>query len=274
MQIINWSFRWFLYDAYLRCPKDAIPNLPPALHDGADMVVFIFWFRYREYSFVYIRVKLLTLRVKLYNTESLEAGIHHMRCHCHSLWDFYEMLLQLFNFLRFSNVDFLYVFGGHLDVVSNIDKVLRELSDSEFSGLVDLLFVSLDRVVILCQLVYQLILVLLHLLLQSFDLYVLVRDEGLNLFEVCFWERLLFLIAWTCTLFFSLLLFFFLLILFGVFRFGCGEQHSLLCDKWGLSYCTLRLTIELSEVAHVRSFNQEAKYLDVCFHHCIFNLWS
>ena len=48
------------------------------------------------------------------------------------------------------------------------------------------LFVSLDRVVILCQLVYQLILVLLHLLLQSFDLYVLVRDEGLYLLEVCF----------------------------------------------------------------------------------------
>ena len=96
------------------------------------------------------------------------------------------MLLQLFNVLGFSNVDFLYVFGGHLYVVSNIDKVLRELSDSEFSGLVDLLFVSLDRVVVLCQLVYQLIFILLHLLLQSFDLYVLVRDEGLYLLEVCF----------------------------------------------------------------------------------------
>lgn len=75
------------------------------------------------------------------------------------------MLLQLLNIFNFVYLYLLDVVTSHLQVVSDIQEVLRELRDGELSCLIDLLLVSLDSVIVLRKLVDELLLVLLHLLL-------------------------------------------------------------------------------------------------------------
>ena len=75
------------------------------------------------------------------------------------------MLLQLLNIFNFVYLYLLDVVTSHLQVVFDIQEVLRELRDGELSGLIDLLLVSLDCIVVLRELVDELLLVLLHLLL-------------------------------------------------------------------------------------------------------------
>ena len=96
-----------------------------------------------------VRIELFSERLKLYDTEPLEACIHDMLSHAHSLFDFYKTLLKFLKILDVVEFDLLSEVVPHLQVVSHIEEVLREFADGELSGRVNLLLVSLHCIVIL-----------------------------------------------------------------------------------------------------------------------------
>jgi hypothetical protein len=101
-----------------------------------------------------VRVELFSQWLKLSDAKPLEACIHDVLGHVHSLLDFHEVPLELFDILDAVKFDLLAEVIAHLQVVPDIKQVLRKLRDGELSRRVDLLLVSLDRVIVLRQLIY------------------------------------------------------------------------------------------------------------------------
>lgn len=137
-----------------------------------------------------VGVELLALRVELDHVEALEAGVHHSLSHRHALLYFHETLSQFFYVFLFLYFHLAQVVETHLKVVAYIEEVLRELSYGELACRVDLLLVSLDGIVVLCELIDQLLLVLLDLLLEGLDLLILLPDQLLDLLDIRLRERL------------------------------------------------------------------------------------
>jgi hypothetical protein len=131
-----------------------------------------------------VRIKLFPERLKLYDTEPLEARIHDMLSHAHSLFDFYKTLLKFLKILDVVEFDLLSEVVPHLQVVSHIEQVLSEFANRELSGRVNLLLVSLDGVVVLGQLIDQLFFVLLDLFFENFDFLILLGNQLLDFVDV------------------------------------------------------------------------------------------
>jgi len=131
-----------------------------------------------------VRIELFPKRLKLYDTEPLEARIHDMLSHVHPLFDFDKTLLKFLKILDVVEFDLLSEVVPHLQVVSHIEEVLREFADGELSGRVNFLFVSLDGVVVLGQLIDQLFFVLLDLFFENFDFLILLGNQLLDFVHV------------------------------------------------------------------------------------------
>lgn len=104
--------------------------------------------------------------------------------HVHAFLDLHKMSLKLLKVLDVVELDLLCEVVAHLQVVSHVEQVFGELADGVLSGGVDLLLVSLHGVVVLSQLIDQLLFVLLDLFFESFDLFVLLSDQLLDLVDV------------------------------------------------------------------------------------------
>ena len=131
-----------------------------------------------------VGIELFSQRFKLHHTEPLEACVHDIFSHPHPLLNFNKTPLKFLKFLDLLELDLLGVVEAHLQVVPHVEEVLRELANRELSRRVDLLLVALDRVVVLGQLVDQLLLVLLHLFLETLDLLVLLGYQLLDFVDV------------------------------------------------------------------------------------------
>ena len=131
-----------------------------------------------------VRIELFSERLKLYDTEPLEARIHDMLSHAHPLFDFYKTLLKFLKILDVVEFDLLSEVVPHLQVVSHIEEVLREFANGELSGRVNLLLVSLDGVVVFGQLIDQLFFVLLDLFFENFDFLILLGNQLLDFVDV------------------------------------------------------------------------------------------
>lgn len=161
------------------------------------MVVGVITLWKGENSLVDVWVEFLAKRLKLDYVESLKSVVHNVRSHVHALKNVFEVHPEFFNIVNIFNLDLIHVLPSKIKVVSHIKKILCELRNGIFSGLVDFLLVALDCVIVFCDLIDELFLVLLDLLLQLLDLSILVCDKLLDFCNVLLGKRLGLAIALT-----------------------------------------------------------------------------
>lgn len=143
----------FLYNADLGCSKYTFSNFPSSLHDFTNSVVFLFTLWDGKDCFMPWWIKLFSLGVELSNTISLQCCVHIILSQLHTLHNLFKVILDCLNICVIFDFDLLDEVLCTFNVISDIDYIFSEFSDSIFSCLVNLLFISLNCVIVFCQLV-------------------------------------------------------------------------------------------------------------------------
>ena len=149
--IINCSIT-FLYNADFGCSKYTLSNFPSSLHNFSNCIVILFTLWDCEDCFMPWWIKFLSLWIELCDSILLQSRVHIILCHLHTLKNLNKVIFDCL-YICGINFDLLDKILSTLNIISNIDNIFCKLCDGVFSSLVNLLFVSLDCIIVFCQLI-------------------------------------------------------------------------------------------------------------------------